>query len=78
MYTILCYCIDKAHEEANSDESWRIAAFGDFHQLPPVKRGDKDEDSYDTRGMSAFKSAYWTKQFGNEQLELKYVWRQED
>jgi len=78
MYTVLCYCIDKAHEEANSDESWRIAAFGDFHQLPPVQRGNKDEDSYDTRGMYAFKSAYWKTQFGNEQLELKYVWRQED
>jgi len=78
MYTLLCYCIDKAHEEAKSDGSWRIAAFGDFHQLPPVKRGDTDEENFDTRGMYAFKSAYWMKQFGNEQLELKYVWRQED
>jgi len=78
MYTLLCYCINKAHEEAKSDASWRIVAFGDFHQLPPVKRGDTDEDSFDTRGLYAFRSAHWMQQFGNEQLELKYVWRQED
>jgi len=77
MFTFLCYSLQKAHEILNEDGTpWRIVAFGDFYQLPPVRRGD--EDVYDLSGLCAFKSVLWVKQFGNQQLELKYVWRQED
>jgi len=77
MFTLLCYSLQKAHEILNEDGTpWRVVAFGDFYQLPPVSRGD--EDVYDLRGLCAFKSSLWVKQFGNQQLELKYVWRQED
>jgi len=76
MFALLCYSIDAAHAEMNKSGLWRMVAFGDFYQLPPVKRGD--EDNYDTRGLYAFKSVHWTRLFDNEQLELRYVWRQED
>jgi len=76
MFTVLCYCMDKAREEFKSDRLWRMVSFGDFFQLPPVKRGD--EDNYDTSGAYAFKSEYWTRLFQDEQLQLRYVWRQED
>lgn len=75
MFTVLVYSIDMAHVKLNDDLEWRIVAFGDFFQLPPV-RGD--EDQYDTSGSYAFKSVYWTRLFHNNQLELRYVWRQED
>jgi len=76
MFTLLCHCLDNAHAEHNADRPWRMVAFGDFFQLPPVRRGD--EDKYDTRGMYAFKSLFWARLFDNHQLELKYVWRQAD
>jgi len=76
MFTLLCYCLDHAHAEHNPERPWRMVAFGDFFQLPPVRRGD--EDKYDTRGLYAFKSLFWTRLFHNNQLELKYVWRQAD
>jgi len=76
MFTLLCYSIDAAHAEMNKSGLWRMVAFGDFYQLPPVKR--VDEDNYDTRGMYAFRSVHWTRLFDNEQLQLRYVWRQED
>jgi len=54
MYTLLCYCADKAHEEKEG-KGWRIVTIGDFHQLPPVKRGK--EDQFDTSGQYAIKSS---------------------
>lgn len=75
MFTTLVYSIEMAHAKERSDLPWRIVAFGDFFQLPPV-RGD--EDYYDSSGQYAFKSVYWRRLFQNEQLELRYVWRQED
>lgn len=76
MFTLLCYCLDHAHAKHNPERPWRMVAFGDFFQLPPVRRGD--EDKFDTRGLYAFKSLFWTRLFHNNQLELKYVWRQAD
>jgi len=76
MFTLLCVCMDKAHAKHNPSRPWRIVAFGDFFQLPPVRRGV--EDSFDTRGLYSFKSVYWARLFKNEQLQLRHVWRQED
>eukprot|EP00168_Porphyra_purpurea_P017461 TRINITY_DN6051_c0_g1_i1.p1 TRINITY_DN6051_c0_g1~~TRINITY_DN6051_c0_g1_i1.p1 ORF type:complete len:381 (+),score=81.75 TRINITY_DN6051_c0_g1_i1:931-2073(+) len=76
MFTLLCLCMDKAHAMHNPSSLWRTVAFGDFFQLPPVRLCV--EDSFDTRGLYAFKSVYWTRLFKNEQLQLKHVWRQED
>jgi len=76
MFTLVCYSIDKAHADHNSGRPWRMVAFGDFHQLPPVRRGE--EDKYDTRGLYAFRSVYWMRLFSDQELELRYVWRQED
>jgi len=76
MFTLLCYCMDASHADHNPDRPWRMVAFGDFFQLPPARRGD--EDKYETRGCYSFTSAYWTRLFNDQQLELKYVWRQED
>jgi len=76
MFTLLCHSLDHAHTEHNPERPWRMVAFGDFFQLPPVRRGD--EDKFDTSGCYAFKSLFWTRLFQDNQLELKYVWRQED
>jgi len=43
---------------------------------PPVLRGD--EDKHATCGCYSFTSAYWTRLFNEQQLELKYVRRQDD
>ncbi|KAK1867019.1 hypothetical protein I4F81_009530 [Pyropia yezoensis] len=75
MFTLLVYSIEMAHAKVNNDIPWRVVAFGDFFQLPPV-RGD--EDHFDNSGLYAFKSVYWKRLFLNEQLHLRYVWRQED
>jgi len=76
MFTFLSYGMHRAHEEINSHNDWKIVAFGDFYQLPPVKR--LDEDVYDTTGAFAFLSPWWPKLFDSAALVLKYVWRQED
>jgi len=76
MMTLICFCMDNAHAQLNPSRPWRMVAFGDFFQLPPVRRGD--EDKFDTRGLLAYKSDYWQRLFQNEQLQLRYVWRQED
>jgi len=76
MFTTLCYAINEAHKQLNENGSWRAVVFGDFLQLPPVVKCD--EDTYDVRGLYSFRSPYWTELFGREQLELRYVWRQED
>lgn len=75
MFTVLIHAVEMAHARVNNTMQWRIIAFGDFYQLPPV-RGD--EDQYDTRGLYAFKSAHWKRLFRTEQLQLRYVWRQEE
>jgi len=75
MFTLLAYAVEMAHTSFNKDGVWRMVAFGDFFQLPPV-RGD--EDNFDTSGMYAFKSLHWARLFSGEQLQLRYVWRQED
>lgn len=75
MFTMLVYSIEMAHTQVSDYLPWRLVAFGDFFQLPPV-RGD--EDHYDSSGQYAFKSVYWRRLFRNEQLQLRYVWRQED
>lgn len=76
MFTVLVYSIVKAHAAMNANMPWRMIVFGDFFQLPPVMRGH--EDSFDTSGLYAFKSIYWKELFKNEQLHLRYVWRQEE
>lgn len=75
IFTMLVYSIEMAHAKMSNITPWRIVAFGDFFQLPPV-RGD--EDLFDSSGQYAFKSVYWKRLFHNEQLQLRYVWRQED
>jgi len=76
MFTLLSYGLQRAHKEINSHHDWKFVAFGDFYQLPPVKRFD--EDVYDTTGTFAFMSPWWLKLFGSIAFVLKYVWRQED
>ena len=76
MFTLLISSITRAHEELNPGAGWKVVAFGDFFQLPPVWRAD--EDVFDTRGTYAFKSPRWRKLFGAKMLQLDYVWRQED
>lgn len=75
MFTVLVYSMEMAHSSLNNALQSRLLVFGDFFQLPPV-RGD--EDQFDTSGMYALKSFYWERLFHNEQLQLRYVWRQED
>lgn len=75
MFTLLIYSLEMAHAKMDSDVVRRIVVFGDFFQLPPV-RGE--EDNYDTSGLYAFKSVYWNRLFQNDQLLLRYVWRQEN
>lgn len=75
MFTLLIYSLEIAHAKMESDVVWRIVVFGDFFELPPL-RGE--EDNNDTSGLYAFKSVSWNRLFQNEQLLLRYVWRQED
>lgn len=75
LFTLLVYSIEMAHAKVNKDIHWRVVAFGDFFQLSPV-RGD--EDHFDNSGLYTFKSVYWKRLFLNEQLHLRYAWRQED
>jgi len=76
VFTLLCSCVDRAHAKHNSDRPWRLLAFGDLFQLPPVRRGD--EDKYDSRGFFAYKSAYWMRLFNDQEVELRCAWRQDD
>jgi len=77
MFNHLCYSLQNAHEMLNEDcTPWRIVKFRNCYQLPPVGRGD--EAVYDLREMCAFKPSLWVKQVGNQQLELKHVWRKVD
>jgi len=41
MFTLLCYCVDRAHAKHNPDRPWRLLAFGDFFQLPPCGGGTR-------------------------------------
>lgn len=75
MFTVLVYSLLMAHSKMNASTPWRMIVFGDFFQLPPVHG---DEDKFDTGGAYAFKSSYWKELFNSEQLQLRYVWRQED
>ncbi|KAK1859246.1 hypothetical protein I4F81_001843 [Pyropia yezoensis] len=75
IFTVLVYSIENAHVKMNNNLQWRIVAFGDIFQLPPVR---EDEDHFDSSGLHAFKFAYWGRLFQNKQLHLRYVWRQED
>jgi len=76
MFTLFCYFIGKVHADHNPGRPWRMVAFGDFHQLPPLRRGEEDKN--DTRGLYAFRSVHWTRLLADQDLELRYVWRQED
>lgn len=52
-----------------------MIVFGDFFQLPPLRR---EEDNFEASGKYAFKPSYWKELFISEQLQLRYVRRQED
>lgn len=76
MFTFLSYSMHRGHKELNSDKTWTVVAFGDFYQLPPVKR--LKEDVYDSTGAFAFLSSWWPKLFNSSAFVLKYVCCQED
>jgi len=78
MFSVLVYCMEQARVVFPRARTWRMVAFGDFYQLPPVRDTDDDDVIFDVEAGFAFESDAWDKTFGLEVLELKYVWRQED
>ena len=78
MFAVLVYCLQQSRVVFRRARPWRIIAFGDFYQLPPVRDLEDEDVIFDNEAGYAFECNEWDETFGKEVLELKYVWRQED
>lgn len=78
MFTVLVHCMDAARIEFPRAMPWRMIAFGDFYQLPPVYSAENADIVFDAEAGFAFESPSWNGLYKSSVLELTYVWRQED
>ena len=78
MFSVLVYCMEQSRVVYPRARAWRMIAFGDFYQLPPVRDTEDDDVIFDVEAGFAFECDAWDKVFGSEVLELTYVWRQKD
>lgn len=78
MLTTLVHCMDAVRSELSRAAPWRIIAFGDFYQLPPVYDTEDEDIVFDSEAGYAFESPSWIRLFRDSLLELTYVWRKED
>jgi len=78
MFSVLIYCMDQSRVAFPRARPWQIIAFGDFHQLPPVRDLEDEDVMFDTEAGYAFEYDAWDRTFGSDVLELSYVWRQAD
>ncbi|KAK1860895.1 hypothetical protein I4F81_003481 [Pyropia yezoensis] len=78
LFTALVYCMNAARTEFCRAAMWRMIAFGDYYQLPPVYNMEEEDKLFDIEASSAFESAAWPTLLQQSMLELTYVWRQAD
>lgn len=78
MFTTLIHCMDSSRRDFKRASPWRMIAFGDFFQLPPVRDTEDDDIIFDREAGYAFEADLWQRVFKRHVLELSYVWRQED
>lgn len=78
MFKTLVHCMDAVRSEFSRAAPWRIIAFWDFYQLPPVYDTEDENIVFDSEAGYAFESPSWSRLFRDSFLELTYVWRQED
>jgi len=78
MFSVLVYCMEQSRVVFSRARPWRMVAFGDFFQLPPVRDLEDEDVIFDAEAGYAFECDEWDRTFGADMLDLKYVWRQED
>lgn len=78
MMTTLAFAMNASRADFPRASPWRMLAFGDFYQLPPVLDTDNEDVVFDAEAGYAFQAPAWDEIFDGKVLHLTYVWRQSD
>lgn len=78
MISTLIHCMDNFRRDFQRASLWRMIAFGDVFQLPPVRDTEDDDIIFDREAGYAFEADPKKRMFKRRLLELPYVWCPED